>query len=275
MQRRPALTFTSGGKLLLFGEHAAVYGHPAVGLGLDSSLTLEIRPSAGTSFPGLSERGRNRLPVNSFRSAGNLLPTITLPPAEYQIQTDIPRSSGFGSSAALCVSLAQYLHTLCEEDAGNLKQLGQGKMFRGDLPGGGLDDGKLDDGRLDDGRLDDGKLDDGRLDDEKRLHRIWQLANSLEALFHGKPSGIDTGLACRRGLHAFFPRPGNLPDLLPIRNSKIRLWIVFGALAREGTTRSLVGRVRQGMLEKQGSIVSAIEGLGEYSRRAIDLLRDE
>ncbi|MFP4154003.1 MAG: hypothetical protein ACLFSV_14245, partial [Alkalispirochaeta sp.] len=52
------MNVSAPGKLLLFGEHAAVYGHPAVGVTLPFTLTLRCVPAdrfsigmAGTELP--------------------------------------------------------------------------------------------------------------------------------------------------------------------------------------------------------------------------------
>lgn len=221
-------SFSSHGKLLLFGEHAAVFGHPALGLSLDSTLSLTVTPAAENHFPGLQEREQNIVRA-LLDYVGKLLPNLTLPPAEYLIEGDIPPSSGFGSSAALCVCLAKYI-----------------RQLRGGSPegeGGGEDSS------------------------------VWKMANALESLFHGSPSGVDTGLACRIGLYAFFPQKNKLPQVLPLRRGSGELWLVMGAVPRIGTTGELVGKVREGMLQQKPEVVSAISQLGEYSRGAIKLLK--
>ena len=167
------------------------------------------------------------------------MPELTLPPAEYRLRGSVPRSSGFGSSAALCVNLARYLYGLCRK--------------------AGID-------------LSNFRIQSPIHEEQTELSLVWPLANALEGFFHGSPSGIDTGLACRRGLYAFFPGTQKLPDPIPIRNSTLQMWILIGAVPRDGTTKELIGRVRQGMVENQAGIVSAIEHLGEYSRSAIHLL---
>lgn len=93
-------------KLLLLGEHAAVYGHPAVGVSLPWPLRVTHVPGGSWSFPGL---GAHEAVV------GRLVETLVVladerghpVPASGRIEVDtaIPLASGYGSSGALCAAL--------------------------------------------------------------------------------------------------------------------------------------------------------------------------
>jgi mevalonate kinase len=89
------------GKLLLFGEHAAVYGHPALGIRLDDYLEVEIEPDTGPcwSMPDLGDRERELI--------GTILAQLHSAPASgcLKIRGTLPMSIGFGSSAAFCTAL--------------------------------------------------------------------------------------------------------------------------------------------------------------------------
>ena len=93
------MTGQAAGKLLLFGEHAAVYGRPAVGLGVPWSLRLRFVPAReGDETGAAAERLRD-----ACRRIG-----IDAPPAgALEVRSEIPFGVGLGSSAALCVALAR------------------------------------------------------------------------------------------------------------------------------------------------------------------------
>lgn len=94
------------GKLLLFGEHAAVYGHPAVGLTLPWSLTVESQAATGWELPGLGPHTAEvRALVSRLESIADEEGLATPVPCRLGFHTAIPLSSGFGSSGALCAAL--------------------------------------------------------------------------------------------------------------------------------------------------------------------------
>lgn len=105
------------GKVILVGEHAAVYGIPALAAGLPDSLRLSARPSAGPRDPihlqlpawGLDLRLRpdDEHPVG--RACLEVLGWCDGPLTGWTItgETSLPSRAGLGSSAALTVALAR------------------------------------------------------------------------------------------------------------------------------------------------------------------------
>ncbi|MBN1648833.1 MAG: hypothetical protein JW874_12435 [Spirochaetales bacterium] len=97
-------------KLLLFGEHCAVYGYPAAGIPLASGMTLKV-----------GKRGRRISLSRELRRYGKLLEDFLAHIAASQtwasafldrhffFSTNVPPGSGLGSSAALCTAFARYL----------------------------------------------------------------------------------------------------------------------------------------------------------------------
>ena len=85
------------GKLILCGEHAVVYGHPALAAAIDLGVRVDLTPHDGpTHAPGADTRLtaalRVALPERGWRVS---------------ITSDLPVGRGMGSSAALSVALVR------------------------------------------------------------------------------------------------------------------------------------------------------------------------
>jgi len=211
-------------KLLLFGEHAAVYGHPAVGLSLSAALQVYLQPEASGSWNlegAREEDGEKILQVlrlimelagedgQKRRGGGRLA-----------LESSIPRGLGFGSSACLCVAVAAAVAS-----------------WRG----------------------------------ESDQRRIWEWAHRAEQLFHGTPSGIDTGLALLGGLYSFRPDPPRLPDAEQLTG--IPLYLVVGAVPRQTSAGALIGALRQKVTGGDRGARKVLERLGTLAAEAAAILR--
>ncbi len=98
----------SFGKLILLGEHAVIYGSPAVGLGLPCRLRVTFKPNEGASMTchGMDETDAAVLRETLELAAEEGHPAVS---GQWCITSNIPRSGGFGSSSALCVAVARVL----------------------------------------------------------------------------------------------------------------------------------------------------------------------
>ncbi len=225
------------GKLLLFGEHAAVHGHPAVGISLPERTTVEITGG------GREEWGLDGVPPADRKMALRILTTIEklLPGAAaagrgvVSIRSTVPRGLGFGSSAALCAAFARAL-------AGRAA----GANASRPAPSPAAADGAT-------------------------PERIWALAHEAERLFHGTPSGIDTGLSILGGLRAFSPHPPGLPYHESL--SGMPLFLGVGALPRAGNCGALVAALGERMKAGDALARDSIAALGRIAAEAREELR--
>lgn len=90
-------TASSPGKVILFGEHAVVYGHPAVSIAVNLTTTVSTTAydSGGLTLDG-SPEGFARNPY--LTEAAKMDNATNL---DVHLRSELPRSSGLGSSAAV------------------------------------------------------------------------------------------------------------------------------------------------------------------------------
>jgi len=87
------------GKIILFGEHAVVFGKPAVALAIDLRIRSTVSKSDSYSVNGHPMRKKHHAYVSaSLDEAWNG------PPINIETESEIPSGSGLGSSAAVTVS---------------------------------------------------------------------------------------------------------------------------------------------------------------------------
>ena len=228
---------TGYAKLLLFGEHAAVYGYPAVGVALADKTTVAISPGDGAEWtaPDLDPAYRpylHDLMTALEREIPRLWPDLDIRAVRGQIAvaSTVPVAQGFGSSASLCVALAEAALKTVHATASS-------------TPAG---------------------------DKSASARQIWKLANRLERLFHGKPSGIDTGLALHPGMSAFSFGSDELPDATRLDGASFSL--VTGAVPRTANTREQIAAIAQRVQQQDRLTLKLLADLGAIAAEAIALL---
>lgn len=219
------------GKLLLFGEHAAVYGYPALGVALPETVELEIEHDSHWGLANVPGKFREILSPVLERLDAHLRERYGSDAAarargSVRFHQIVPTGLGLGSSAALCVALARAaLSTVPQVQ---------------------------------------------RHCTEECDHEVWALANELERIFHGSPSGIDTGLATLGGALSFhFEGPG-LPRAaaLPLPPGII----VAGATPRSSNTKTLVGALKERVQQRESRVLRELADLGEIAEEATRLV---
>ncbi len=115
----PAITATACGKLILLGEHAVVYGSPAIAIPLTSlKVRTTIEPAIGqpqskihitAAFlhidQDLGELGKDHFLVQTLELLFSFLGLQQLPTCHIMLTSELPVAAGLGSSAAIAVSL--------------------------------------------------------------------------------------------------------------------------------------------------------------------------
>lgn len=99
----------AAGKVIMLGEHAAVYGRQAVALPLASAVTASVRECRGrTTLEFLDDdRPLQRPPAGLGELADLVVGRLGLSGRHFEVrvQSTVPRASGLGSSAAIAVAV--------------------------------------------------------------------------------------------------------------------------------------------------------------------------
>ena len=197
------------GKIILSGEHAVVYGEPALAGSIDRWTQVEIQ-----ARPGPLEISTSSTPDTTLQDDPRLREAFlcVLPEEGFSvhIQGDLWIGRGLGSSASLSTALIRAWNNLQGETS-------------------------------------------SQSDLEQQVMR-------LETVFHGQPSGIDPAVILRQGLVRF--ERGARPQAQPLPLPKpLRLVVIDSGTA--GDTAALVGRVRSGHPENDGTI----RAIGQLTHR--------
>jgi mevalonate kinase len=218
------------GKVILLGEHAVVYGHPA----LAAPLTQGVRATATVSsrchlvVPSALTPGKKKALAQAFERAAVL---AGLPAVRITLESTLPVGVGLGSSAAVSVACARAL-----------------------LQASG---------------------------DPARPKAVLAIAQDMERVFHGNPSGVDAACSALGQPLYFRKRSTGAPECRSLSGAKplsLLVWIVGkrpptkntveGLRARVAAWPSRYGRIlgEIGTLVREGAAcveAGDLEGLGD------------
>ena len=120
---------SASGKVILVGEHAVVYGVPAIAVGIDRGARARSKPLAeGPSRLSLVVKGGAPVRVvegegdepiaQAFRAVlASVREAHAIGAVDVEVETDLPAGAGLGCSAALGVAIARSLADLDDEGA--------------------------------------------------------------------------------------------------------------------------------------------------------------
>ena len=108
------VTASAPGKCILFGEHAVVYGQPAVAVAIEQRISVSIESLASDAdtwrIDGMHFHPEKHPHVQALRNR-MWQSSLGAPQLSIRIEGDIPAASGLGSSAALSVAAGAALRT--------------------------------------------------------------------------------------------------------------------------------------------------------------------
>jgi mevalonate kinase len=133
------------GKAILLGEHAVVYGVPAIAVGIDRGVRAQAaeRPAGPTTLtvPGWSISVASDDPANDLgRALSELLeavPRDASAPRAFAIdlESDLPPGGGLGCSAAMGVAIARAVAPGSSDDAVQARAMAWERVFHGSPSG--------------------------------------------------------------------------------------------------------------------------------------------
>lgn len=118
----------ASGKVILFGEHAVVYGTGAIAAGIDrGAFASAERTREGPSSLRIGDKAVVADPHaedDLARAFAALLEAEEpLLPMHVEASSDLPQGGGLGSSAALAVAIARAAEALCGAEGGDVRVL--------------------------------------------------------------------------------------------------------------------------------------------------------
>jgi mevalonate kinase len=106
------------GKLILLGEHAVVYGAPAIAVGIEKGASAHARLIAEPHQPSALKIGDRLVRADDSSELGQalagLLRELGAPPVEVELTVALPMGCGLGASAAMAVSTARAVLAVVE-----------------------------------------------------------------------------------------------------------------------------------------------------------------
>jgi mevalonate kinase len=104
----------ASGKVILLGEHAVVYGAPALAVGLDRGVTAVAERASVASLRIGEKQATAGDGSDLARALAALSASLGAPPLAVTVELELPAGSGLGASAALGVGIARAMLEVTE-----------------------------------------------------------------------------------------------------------------------------------------------------------------
>ena len=219
----------ASGKVILLGEHAVVYGVPAIAASIERGVTATARLAPlATLFVDGTEVPRDHELQRALRA---VLARLGAPEVRIDLHLELPPGCGLGASAAMGVAVARAVLELT-----------------GQLPPEVLPQA--------------GRAPDDEPPSEDAL--VLDAVDGWERVFHGDPSGVDAAAALGRGVLQFVkgqpPRPV-LPGL--------PLVLALCVADPPASTREMVASVARLKARRPDLVQRTLEGIHSLVRNAV------
>lgn len=151
VSRSGARSGLASGKVILAGEHAAVYGFPAIAIGLDRGVLAQVtpEPSLFATRLRLRDLGMDLTETDDHDLARALRALLAATqgakrpgrrpakptPLTIEVFSSLPAAAGLGSSAALGVAIARALDPRASEDEILSRTMAWERVFHGEPSG--------------------------------------------------------------------------------------------------------------------------------------------
>jgi len=121
----------ANGKVVLLGEHAVVYGVPAIAAGIERGVEARAELSGASTLCVGELRATADDDSELGRGFRALLQALGAPPVAVEATLELPPGSGLGASAALGVAIARAVISAAEQDSSAARVLSAAAAWEG------------------------------------------------------------------------------------------------------------------------------------------------